>query len=304
MTIPVPERIVSIPVHPLTYERATELVAADVEANRSGYVCVANVHMVMEAYDDPVFARVVSRARLVTSDGMPLVWMLNRLGRRDARRVYGPTLTLHLCRMAQASDVPIALYGGTPESLEAFRAVLARRFPALRVVCAISPPFRPLTPSEDTAYTARLRDSGARLVFVGIGCPRQEIWMAEHTARLPGALLFGVGAAFDFHSGRVRQAPSWLQAMGLEWAFRLVMEPRRLWRRYAVHNPRFLFLAMRQVLGFAAGPVRGEGASGPAPEEPRPGRGQPIRRPRRTLGWPVARRLLSDDGPDSARNMQ
>ena len=241
-------QVVSFPVAALNYERAVDAVIQDLKAGQSGYVCVANVHMVMEAHDDPAFATVVKGSRMTTSDGMPLVWMLRAQGLSEAERVYGPTLTLELCASAAREGLPIGLYGGTEQSLDAFRAVLRERFPGLKVACAISPPFRPLTPEEDADYTTQMRESGARLIFVGIGCPRQEKWMAAHTSQLPNAMLFGVGAAFDFHSGRVRQSPPMLQKMGLEWAFRLAMEPRRLWRRYVIHNPRFVVLALLQLI--------------------------------------------------------
>jgi N-acetylglucosaminyldiphosphoundecaprenol N-acetyl-beta-D-mannosaminyltransferase len=240
--------VVSFPVAALSYNRAVDAVLTDLKAGRAGYVCVANVHMVMEAYDDPAFAAVVKGARFTTSDGMPLVWMLQAQGLKEAERVYGPTLTWELCAAAAREGLPIGLYGGTEQSLDDFREVLAERYPNLEVACAISPPFRPLTAEEDAEYTARLRDSGARLIFVGIGCPRQEKWMAAHTAMLPNAMLFGVGAAFDFHSGRVRQSPPVLQRLGLEWACRLAVEPRRLWRRYVIHNPRFVLLALWQLI--------------------------------------------------------
>lgn len=244
--------VISFEVDALNYRSAVDALLRRVSTGQAGYVCVSNVHMVMEAYDDPSFADVVRGAAMVTSDGMPLVWMLRAQGLREAERVYGPTLTLELCRAAEQEGLGIGLYGGTEDSLESFQAFLAKTFPRLEVACAISPPFRPLTAEEDADYTARLRESGARIIFVGIGCPRQEKWMAEHSGRLPGATLLGVGAAFDFHSGRVRQAPQVLQRLGLEWAFRLIMEPRRLWRRYAIHNPRFVWLAMRQLLGRGA----------------------------------------------------
>lgn len=240
--------VIAFDVAAANYGMVVDRLFRDLKAGAGGYVCIANVHMVMEAWDDPGFRHVVDGARMVTSDGMPLVWMLRAQGLSEAERVYGPTLTLHLCERAAAEELPIALYGGTRESLAAFRHFLADRYPSLRVVCAISPPFRPLTEEEDDVFTEAIRDSGARLVFVGIGCPKQEKWMAAHADRLPGAILAGVGAAFDFHSGRVRQAPPVLQRLGLEWAFRLAMEPRRLFRRYAVHNPRFVFLALRQLV--------------------------------------------------------
>ncbi|MFO7547067.1 MAG: WecB/TagA/CpsF family glycosyltransferase [Trueperaceae bacterium] len=219
---------------------------------RPRYVCVANVHMTMEAFDDPSFRDLVNRADLVTSDGMPLVWMLKRLGLRQAERVYGPTLTLHVCEAAAAAGVPVGFYGGAQEAVEGLQAELARRFPDLDVRYAYSPPFRPLTEEEDDQIVADILASGTRILFVGLGCPKQERWMAAHAKRLPVVQL-GVGAAFDFHAGRVKQAPAWMQDRGLEWLFRLAVEPRRLWRRYLVHNPRFVFFAGLQLLGVGWG---------------------------------------------------
>jgi N-acetylglucosaminyldiphosphoundecaprenol N-acetyl-beta-D-mannosaminyltransferase len=240
--------VISFPVAALSYDRAVAAAVGTAEAGRGGYVCIANVHMVMEAYDDPDFRKVVTGARMVTSDGMPLVWMLRAQGLNEAERVYGPTLTLHVCREAAAKSIPIGLYGGTEQSILDFKAFLGSNFPTLKVTCAISPPFRPPTHAEDRADIREIMSSGARILLVGIGCPKQEKWMAGHAESLPGVTMFGVGAAFDFHSGRVRQAPAALQKVGLEWAFRLLMEPKRLWRRYFVHNPRFVYLALRQLL--------------------------------------------------------
>jgi N-acetylglucosaminyldiphosphoundecaprenol N-acetyl-beta-D-mannosaminyltransferase len=212
------------------------------------YVCVANVHMVMEAFDNLTFRNVVNGAALITPDGMPLVWVLRALGLREQTRVYGPTLLLHVCEQAVKAGVPVGLYGGTQQSLVAMRQFLATRFPDLQVAYAFAPPFRPLTPEEDKQVVADIVDSGARILFVGLGCPKQEHWMAAHRAQLP-LVQVGVGAAFDFHSGRVRQAPEVLQSVGLEWLFRLAMEPKRLWRRYLLHNPRFVVLILLQLIG-------------------------------------------------------
>lgn len=230
-----------------SYEDATQRVLAWAEAGESCCVCAANVHMTMEVYDDSAFAQVVNQAALVTPDGVPLVWALQALGVKDASRVYGPTLTLHVCEAAARQGVPIGLYGGTPESLAAFVEFLHERFPGIQIACQISPPFRPLTPEEDTAYTQQIVESGARILFVGIGCPKQEFWMAAHKDRVP-AVMLGVGAAFDFHSGRVKQAPNWMQKRGLEWLFRLFMEPKRLWKRYVYNNPRFVLFFLMQWL--------------------------------------------------------
>ncbi len=237
--------------HATSYAAATRQVLDWAHERSPRYVCVANVHMAMETHDDPAFREVVNRADLVTPDGMPLVWSLRALGLKRASRVYGPTLTLHVCEGAAREGVPVALYGGTPESLQDFTALLRSRYPGIQVVCQIAPPFRALTPDEDERYTRELQQSGAAIVFVGIGCPKQERWMAAHTGRL-SAVLLGVGAAFDFHSGRVKQAPAVMQRSGLEWLFRLAMEPKRLWKRYTRHNPRFVWLITRQLLRRAA----------------------------------------------------
>lgn len=249
MISPLEQRsILNMRVDATSYVDTTERIVSWAQNAQSEYICVANVHMAMEAYDDPNFAKLVNKAALVTPDGMPLVWGLRVLGLQDASRVYGPTLTLHVCEAAAQQGIPIGLYGGTPESLAAFVRFLRGRFPGILVVCQIAPPFRLLTPTEDTAYTQQITASGARILLVGIGCPNQERWMASHWQQIP-AVMLGVGAAFDFHSGRIKQAPSWLQKVGLEWAFRLFMEPKRLWKRYLVHNPRFILFFVQQYLG-------------------------------------------------------
>ncbi len=241
------KNIVGSNIHATSYTLAAERIIEWSGPRVTHRVHAANVHMVMEAVDDPAFREVVNTADLVTPDGMPLVWALKLLGVPDAERVYGPTLTLKVCAAAALEGIPIGLYGGTPESLEEFKAFLYHEFPGIRIVCAIAPPFRPPTAEEDAADTQQILDSGARILFVGIGCPKQEWWMYHHRDRLPLVML-GVGAAFDFHSGRVKQAPAAMQGMGLEWLFRLIMEPRRLWKRYARQNPRFVWMFGRQLL--------------------------------------------------------
>ncbi len=240
--------ILKMRVDATSYFDATERIISWAKDGQSEYVCVANVHMAMEVYDDPNFAQLVNEAALVTPDGMPLVWGLRAFGLQQASRVYGPTLTLHVCEAAAKQGVPVGLYGGTPESLVAFTQFLHDRFPGIQVVCQISPPFRPLSAIEDATYTQQIVESGAHILLVGIGCPKQERWMADHWKQIP-AVMLGVGAAFDFHSGRVKQSPSWLQKVGLEWAFRLFMEPNRLWKRYFKHNPRFVVFFAQQYLG-------------------------------------------------------
>jgi bacterial polymer biosynthesis proteins, WecB/TagA/CpsF family len=205
----------------------------------SRYVCIANVHVVMEAYDSPAFQSQVNAADLVTPDGMPLVWALRRQGYANQSRVYGPDLMMAVLATAAKEDVPVGLLGGKPEVLNELANRLQTQFPALTIVYRSSPPFRPLDANEDAEIVADINRSGARILFVGLGCPRQEMWMAEHAGKVQSVML-GVGAAFDFHAGTIRQAPGWMQSIGLEWAFRLSQEPRRLWRRYLYHNPRFV----------------------------------------------------------------
>lgn len=239
--------ILGMRVDATSYARATEQIMRWAEVEESRYVCVANVHMVMEAYDDPGFRAIVNSADLVTPDGMPLVWVLRRMGFPTQQRVYGPTLTLWVAREAARRGIPVGFYGGHPEVAQGISENLRAKFPGLQVSYCYSPPFRPLTPQEDEQVVQAINEAGVRILFVGLGCPKQERWMAQHKDRIR-AVMIGVGAAFDFHAGRVRQAPPWLQERGLEWLFRLLMEPRRLWRRYLWHNPRFVALVARQLL--------------------------------------------------------
>lgn len=244
----VARHVLGMRVDATTYDEASDVVIAWARAREARYVCAANVHMTMEAHDAPEFQAVVNGADLVTSDGMPLVWALRLLGVRDASRVYGPTLMLHVCERAARDGVPVGFHGGRPEVVEALVARLTERFPALAVAYAVAPPFGQRSPADEAAAVAAIAASGARILFVGLGCPKQERWMAGHRAALPLVQL-GVGAAFDFHAGAVRQAPKWLQDIGMEWAYRLAMEPRRLAGRYLRHNPRFVALFVRQLLG-------------------------------------------------------
>lgn len=246
-TVPERHRVVGMGVDGLDYATATRLIFDWATAGYSRYVCVANVHMVMEAHDSPEFRGVVSRSDLVTPDGMPLVWALRCLGLADASQVRGLDLFLRVAERAAAENLPVGLYGGTPEALDGVCRALEGRFPGIEIVCRISPPFRPLSPDEDRALTDEIAASGARVLFVGLGCPKQERWMAAHKGRFPGVMV-GVGAAFDFLSGRVREAPRWMRTTGLEWLFRLATDPGRLWKRYAKHNPRFSALLLLQLL--------------------------------------------------------
>jgi N-acetylglucosaminyldiphosphoundecaprenol N-acetyl-beta-D-mannosaminyltransferase len=189
----------------------------------------------------------VRELTLVVPDGQPLVWALHALGHPEATRVYGPELMARHCARAAAAGLPIYLHGGRNEAaLVELALKLRTRFPGLQIAGAHAPPFRPLTDAEDDRIVERIERSGARLVWVGTGQPRQEQWIARMRPRLSAPMLIAVGAAFDFHAGLVPQAPPWMGRQGLEWTFRLAQEPRRLWRRYARYNPRFVAAFARQ----------------------------------------------------------
>lgn len=237
--------VLEVRVDATSYTDAVRRVVGWARGAESRYICACNVHMVMEAHDDASFRAVVNGADLVTPDGMPLVWSLRLLGVSAPTRVYGPDLMLEVCAAAEREGVPIGLYGGSESVLDRVQVELRGRYPKLLVHYAQSPPFGPGAQS-DADVEAMVR-SGARILFVALGCPKQERWMARHRGRVP-AVMLGVGAAFDFVAGSKAQAPAVLQRLGLEWAFRLATEPRRLWRRYAWHNPRFLALLGRQLI--------------------------------------------------------
>jgi N-acetylglucosaminyldiphosphoundecaprenol N-acetyl-beta-D-mannosaminyltransferase len=241
-------RILGTRVDATSYQHAAAEILRWARLGESRYVCVATVNNVIEAYDDPAYHEVMNGADLVTPDGVPLVWALRLLGVGEATRVYGPDLTPMLCERAATLGVPVGFYGSAPEVLEDLTANLVRRYPALRVVYSHSPPFRLLTPDEEGRVVECINRSGAQLLFVGLGAPKQEQWMAAHKGTVP-AVMLGVGAAFDFLAGRKRQAPKLLQRLGLEWLFRLLSEPRRLWRRYLYRNPRFVALFVLQLTG-------------------------------------------------------
>jgi N-acetylglucosaminyldiphosphoundecaprenol N-acetyl-beta-D-mannosaminyltransferase len=209
-------------------------------------VAVANVHMVMEGYDHLPYQRLVNDCDLVTPDGMPLVWLLRARATRNATRVYGPDLTRELLAKAHEQRAPIGFYGGSTRALDALLAVVHKEYPDAPIVYACAPPFRTLQPDEEQRVIEDIRSSGARILFVGLGCPKQERWVAAHRGRVP-AVMIGVGATFDFMSGVKVQAPQWMQKWGLEWLFRMITEPRRLFGRYARHVPRFIVLIAHQL---------------------------------------------------------
>lgn len=213
---------------------------------QSRYVCFANVSSIMAAWDAREYREVLDRADMVTADGMPLVWLLRFLGSRQSERVYGPDLLPLVCDGAAEASVPVGFFGGTRTAVDGVVAYVRRHCPGIEVAYVASPPFRDLTVDEDVCVVDQINASGARIVFVGLGSPKQDVWMHAHLGRI-NAVMLGVGAAFDFLGGTKPQAPRWMQRSGLEWMFRLATEPRRLWRRYLYHNPRFVVLALAQL---------------------------------------------------------
>jgi N-acetylglucosaminyldiphosphoundecaprenol N-acetyl-beta-D-mannosaminyltransferase len=239
--------ILPIRVDNTNYDDATNRILTWAVYGEKRYVCVANVHMAMEAHKDDRFRKIVNKSDLVTPDGMPLVWTMRLLGAKNQTRVYGPTLTLRICEVASKFGFSVGFYGGSLETIKYLVQNISNRFSILRIAYAHSPPFRPLRPEEDEAMVQDINNSGAKILFVGLGCPKQEHWMFNHLGRI-NAVMIGVGAAFDFHAGLKKQAPRWMMVFGLEWLFRLCQEPKRLWRRYLCNNPRYLYLVARQIL--------------------------------------------------------
>lgn len=252
--VPEKQQIVAVGISKTSYGEVVKLCETWAEERRTNppararYICVTSVHGVIMAQDDPEVARVLNEADIATPDGMPVVWAIRSFGHRQQQRVYGPTLMLEICRNAERTGDRIFLYGGRGDTLPLLVDRLGEKFPNLRIAGSYSPPFRALTAEEDAAVQRQIIDSQADIVFVGISTPKQEKWMYNHRERLPGLTLIGVGAAFDFHAGRTRQAPPWMQRNGLEWLFRLISEPARLWKRYLLITPRFLPLWARQRL--------------------------------------------------------
>jgi N-acetylglucosaminyldiphosphoundecaprenol N-acetyl-beta-D-mannosaminyltransferase len=240
--------VIDIDIKETSYAGATSQIQLWVQESKNCYVCIANVHMVMEANDSSVFRKIVNNADLIVPDGMPLVWMMRAKGQRKQTRVYGPTLMLHVLEVAAKNNLPVGFYGSKPAVLNTLIKRMQARYDGLKIAFSYCPPFDMLSSEEDQAIVKQINQSGVKILFVGLGCPKQEIWMAEHCGSV-NTVMLGVGAAFDFHAGLKPQAPTWMQKIGLEWLFRLFTEPRRLWKRYLYHNPRFVFLAIADLLG-------------------------------------------------------
>lgn len=234
------------PVTALPLEEQVMAVVQWARSFSSRVVCLANVHMLMESRWDSTFRQVLEGADLVTPDGMPLVWMMKAMGIKNQDRVAGMDFFLKTCQLAAEQRVSIYLLGSTQDVLSKIQGKLEKDFPNLKLAGVESPPFRPLTTTEDTELVERINRSGAGLLFVSLGCPKQERWMANHKDKVK-AVMVGVGAVFDVYAGAKKHAPKWIRELGLEWLYRLVQEPRRLWKRYWKTIPPFICLAIQQI---------------------------------------------------------
>jgi len=243
--------IIDVGIDTTSYADTCDRITLLAQQNKSGYIVAANVHVVMTAYWNQSYRQVLANAEIVTPDGMPLVWGLRSLGVKDQQRVYGPDLMLALCDRAAQENIPIYLFGATVETLNKLEQNLKSRFSDLAIVGKHAPPYfeinDPNFASQLTEDMELIAKSGAKFVFIALGCPKQEFWMSHAHHRLD-AVMIGVGAAFDFHSGKISQAPRWMMAIGLEWLYRFSQEPVRLWQRYLINNPYFVILFCLQHL--------------------------------------------------------
>lgn len=241
------EPIMGAQIDALSWHTCTNRILAWARAGTPSYVCVCNTHSVVTARDDRLFRDAVKNADMAIPDGMPLVWVLKLRGRASQDRVNGPDLMLRLLAQCEREGLGVYFYGSSAETLALLEERLRQEFPRLRIAGSVSPPYRDLDEAEQAALLRRIATSGARLVFVALGCPKQEKWMARHHDQVP-AVMLGVGAAFDYHAGTVRRPPPIMQRLGLEWLGRLLAEPRRLWRRYMFTNPLMCLYLARELV--------------------------------------------------------
>jgi len=241
--------VFGISVSSIAYDQAVDVIIQAAVRKQAAIVDHMPVHVLIEASSDPTLKRKINQFDIVAPDGHPVRWALNRLHQTNlSDRVYGPELMLRLCQQAEEKKIGVYLYGSQPTVLEKLKRNLLHKFPSLRIVGSEAPPFRPLTPEEDQATITKINQSGAGLIFLGLGGPKQEHFAFDHRESIQGVLLC-VGAAFDFHAGTKKMAPTWMQQNSLEWLFRLWCEPNRLWQRYLVTNSIFLSKILRYELG-------------------------------------------------------
>jgi N-acetylglucosaminyldiphosphoundecaprenol N-acetyl-beta-D-mannosaminyltransferase len=241
------QRVIGSPLTALPFDAQMKVIVGWAKQRLSKMVCVANAHMLVEAHWNPDFAEVLEQADIVTSDGMPLVWMMKLLGVRNQQRVAGMDILMALCRLSTQQNLKVYFLGCQQSVLDRMKARLDVDFPNLAIAGMEPLPFLPMTLQEDDDVLDRIQASGAHLVFVSLGCPKQEKWMAQHRGRVH-AVMIGLGGAFPVYGGIKKWAPRWVREAGLEWAYRLMQEPRRLARRYGATNQAFLWLSFKQLL--------------------------------------------------------
>jgi N-acetylglucosaminyldiphosphoundecaprenol N-acetyl-beta-D-mannosaminyltransferase len=247
--------VLGVGVSVLNLQTAVAVIADAVRARRKGYICVTGVHGVIEAQNDPAFRKILNEAFLCTPDGMPMVWMGKIRGHSEMGRVYGPDLMLDVCAWSEKNPCRHFFFGGAEDVANSLAEKLKARFPKMEIAGCYAPPFRPFNAEEEKQFVETIRVLKPDILWVGLSTPKQEKFMAEFLPKLDVTLMIGVGAAFDFHSGRMKQAPRWMQRSGLEWFYRLCQEPRRLAKRYFRNNPIFALKILGQLCGLKKYPL-------------------------------------------------
>ena len=240
--------ILDTPISAVNLDLAAQIIDEWIQQRQRRYVCIAPVSTVISYQDDPEYRRVIDAADMVTPDGMPVVWLGRAQGYRQVSRTYGPDLLPLLCERGQTRGYRHYFYGGSESTCQRLESNLRHRYPGIRIAGMHSPPFRTLSPGEHQVDLERINAAQADILWVGLGSPKQDFWVAQNRDKLNTPVLIAVGAAFDFQAGTKQQAPAWIRHSGLEWLFRLCHEPRRLWRRYLIGNPRFIFLLAKHCL--------------------------------------------------------
>jgi N-acetylglucosaminyldiphosphoundecaprenol N-acetyl-beta-D-mannosaminyltransferase len=241
--------ILGVGVSAIDMPRAVDMVTSAVSQGRKGYVCVTGVHGIMEAQKDAAFRTILNRSFLTTPDGMPTVWIGRLNSYTRMRRVYGPDFMLNVCSASVERGYTHFLYGGVEGVADQLKAELTRKFPGLKIVGTYTPPFRPLNAAEGADLQSRISQLRPDFFWVGLSTPKQERFMAEYLPKLDTRVMVGVGAAFDIHTGRAQDSPDWVKNAGLQWLHRLLQEPSRLWKRYLINNPAFIWKMTSQLLG-------------------------------------------------------